>query len=263
MPHTPRASLRPRSPPPLPTPGHSRRVDARHVAPARPDTHPREFPLPRAAHDETQTRGLPPTADPHPLLAAPPTPRDSCRRNAHRRRRRRELPGLAASTDEADGEDARRQRRATEHDSTASAPVPNPARCPPAEAPSPPGSHVAEAAEAKAAALRDAQDAGLIAASHHVDPDWRPPIGTAARQHDYPSSHGSSWTEPSTSSPPTLDDPPTPTYTHARPRTTNSAKAAREVAKQLSTTTDRPRELSSANSPARSAASALTARAVV
>ena len=34
---------------------------------------------------------------------------------------------------------------------------------------------IAEAAEARAAALRDAHDAGLIAAPHRVSPDWRPP----------------------------------------------------------------------------------------
>ena len=52
---------------------------------------------------------------------------------------------------------------------------------------------IAETAEAKAAALRDSQHAGLTAAPHHVSADWRPPGSSAVKAHDYPSSPGSSW----------------------------------------------------------------------
>jgi hypothetical protein len=41
---------------------------------------------------------------------------------------------------------------------------------------------LADAADAKAAALRDAKDAGLIVAPHHISPDWRAPLGIAPRE---------------------------------------------------------------------------------
>jgi ClpX C4-type zinc finger len=80
-----------------------------------------------------------------------------------------------AKPDEADQENetARRQRLATERDSTAGnqfqAAV-DACRGLPTRL-----TQLAHAAEAKAAALRDAKETGLIAAPHHISPDWRPP----------------------------------------------------------------------------------------
>jgi hypothetical protein len=83
---------------------------------------------------------------------------------------------------------------------------------------------IAEAAEAKAASLRHAHDAGLVAGPDHVNPDWRPSLGAPARHPATPpSSPGSSWTEPSTNSPP-CSTTRTLTYKSARPRTTRSEK---------------------------------------
>ena len=144
--------------------------------------------------------------------------------------------------DEADEEDenARRQRLATERDSAASAGFQTaldacrglPARL----------TRIADAAEAKAAALRDAHDAGLIGAPHRVSPDWRPPWEL---QRDSPRLPVIAWQlldrafDQLTA---TLDDPDTdlaPASAYDQ-----LGKAAREVAKQLHSD-DGPRELSS------------------
>jgi hypothetical protein len=161
---------------------------------------PGGFPHHRDAHDETPTRGLPRRLT---RLVAPAPHRTRSRRNAHRRRRRPDplpAPRHARRTDDED-ESARRERLATERNTAASVAFQTaldacrglPARL----------VRIAEAAEAKAAALLDGQDAGLTAAPHHVSADWRPPPwSSAVTAHGYPSSPGSSWSEHSTNSPP-------------------------------------------------------------
>ena len=145
-----------------------------------------------------------------------------------------------AETDEED-ESARRQRLATEHDTAASVAFRTaldacrglPTRL----------TRIAEAAEAKAAALRDAHDAGLIGAPHRVSADWRPPWEL---QRDSPRLPVIAWQlldrafDQLTA---TLDDPDTDLHTCASAYD-QLGKAAREVAKQLHND-DGQRELSS------------------
>jgi hypothetical protein len=79
-----------------------------------------------------------------------------------------------------ENETARRQWLATEHDTTANARFQTaldacrglPVRL----------TEIAEAAEANAATLGDAKEAGLIAAPHRISPEWRLPLGTTPRQ---------------------------------------------------------------------------------
>ena len=134
--------------------------------------------------------------------------------------------------DAADEEDenARRQRLATEHDTAASAGFRTaldacrglPTRL----------TRIAEAAEAKASALRDAHEAGLVAAPHRVSPDWRPPWEL---QRDSPRLPVIAWQlldrafDQLTA---TLDDPDTDLASTASAYD-QLGKAAREVAKQL------------------------------
>jgi hypothetical protein len=102
---------------------------------------------------------------------------------------------------------------------------------------------IAEAAEAKATALRDGQAAGLIAGPHHVSADWRPPWEL---RHDSPRLPVIAWQlldrafDQLTAA---LDDPNADLHTRAC-AFEEIAKAAREVAKQLRTD-DGQRELSS------------------
>jgi hypothetical protein len=139
-----------------------------------------------------------------------------------------------AEADEED-ENARRQRLATERDTAASAGFQAaldacqglPTRL----------TRIAEAAEAKAAALGDAHDAGLIAAPHRVSPDWRPPWEL---RRDSPRLPVIAWQlldrafEQLSA---TLDDPKADL--HARAAAFEQlGKAGREVASQLAPTTD-------------------------
>jgi hypothetical protein len=151
-----------------------------------------------------------------------------------------------AETDDED-ESARRERLATERNTAASVTFQTaldacrglPTRL----------ARVAEAAEAKAAALRDGEDAGLTAGPHHVSADWRPPGSSAVTAHDYPSSPGSSWTGAFDQLTAALDDPNANLHTRAS-AFEQLAKAAREVAKQLEND-DGQRELSSELGPLR------------
>ena len=144
-------------------------------------------------------------------------------------------------TDEED-ESARRERLATERDTAASVAFQTaldacrglPTRL----------TRIAEAAEAKAAALRDAQDAGLIARATPRERRLAAALGAAARQPTTPR-HRLAAPGPSLR----------PTHRHTRrsehrsshaerPHIEQLAKAAREVAKQLDND-DGQRELSS------------------
>jgi len=83
------------------------------------------------------------------------------------------FPPRATPDETEEDESARRQRLATERNTAASVTFQTtldacqglPTRL----------TRIAEAAETKAAALRDGQHAGLIAAPHHISADWRPP----------------------------------------------------------------------------------------
>ena len=143
--------------------------------------------------------------------------------------------------DDEDDENVRSRRLATDHDTTANARFQTaldacqglPTRL----------TRIAEAAEAKAAALRDAQAAGLIAAPHRVNPDWRPPWEL---RRDSPRLPVIAWQlldrafDQLTA---TLDDPDTDLDTRAS-AFEELGKAARQVAKQLDNDDER-RELSS------------------
>jgi hypothetical protein len=143
-------------------------------------------------------------------------------------------------TDEED-ESARRERLAAERNTAATVAFQTaldacrglPARL----------TRIAEAAEAKAAALRDGQDAGLTAAPHHVSADWRPPWEL---RRDSPRLPVIAWQlldrafDQLTAA---LDDPNANLHTRAS-AFAQLAKAAREVAKQLEND-DGQRELSS------------------
>ncbi len=147
-----------------------------------------------------------------------------------------------ATPDETDEEDesARRERLATERNTAASVAFQTaldacrglPTRL----------TRIAEAAEAKAAALRDGQDAGLTAAPHHVSADWRPPWEL---RRDSPRLPVIAWQlldrafDQLTA---TLDDPDADLHILASAYD-QLAKAAREVAKQLEND-DGQRELS-------------------
>jgi len=143
-------------------------------------------------------------------------------------------------TDDED-ESARRERLATERDTAANAlfrAALDACRGLPARL-----TRIAEAAEAKAAALRDAREAGLNAAPHRVNPDWRPPWEL---RRDSPRLPVIAWQlldrafDQLTAA---LDDPNANLHTRAR-AFEQLAKAAREVAKQLEND-DGQRELSS------------------
>jgi hypothetical protein len=147
-----------------------------------------------------------------------------------------------AMPDETDEEDesAPRERLATERNSAASVAFQTaldacrglPTRL----------ARIAEAAETKAAALRDGQDAGLMAGPHHVSADWRPPWEL---RRDSPRLPVIAWQlldrafDQLTAA---LDDPNADLHTRAS-AFEELAKAAREVAKQLDD--DGQRELSS------------------
>jgi hypothetical protein len=145
----------------------------------------------------------------------------------------------ADETDEED-ESARRERLATERNTAASVAFQTaldacrglPARL----------TRIAEAAETKATALRDGEDAGLTAAPHHVSADWRPPWEL---RRDSPRLPVIAWQlldrafDQLTAA---LDDPNADLHTRAS-AFDQLAKAARQVAKQLDN--DGQRELSS------------------
>jgi ClpX C4-type zinc finger protein len=139
-------------------------------------------------------------------------------------------------------EDDDRERRALEHEAAASrnfqaalaACYGLPARL----------DQIADAAHAKAAALREAHEAGLVSTPHRVDPEWRPPWEL---RRDSPRLPVIAWQrldrafDQLTAQ---LDEP------HADLRRRSDAyeqvaKAARDVAKQL-VDDDGPREFSSA-----------------
>ena len=145
----------------------------------------------------------------------------------------------ADETDEED-ESARRERLAAERNTAASVAFQTaldacrglPGRL----------TRIAEAAETKAAALRDGQHAGLIAAPHHISSDWRPPCEL---RRDSPRLPVIAWQlldrafDQLTAA---LDDPNADLHTRAS-AFDQLAKAARQVAKQLDN--DGQRELSS------------------
>ena len=145
-----------------------------------------------------------------------------------------------AETDDED-ESARRERLATERNTAAS--VAFQTALDACRGLSPRLTRIAEAAEAKAAALRDGQDAGLTAAPHHVSADWRPPWEL---RRDSPRLPVIAWQlldrafDQLTAA---LDDPNANLHTRAS-AFEQLAKAAREVAKQLEND-DGQRELSS------------------
>ena len=102
---------------------------------------------------------------------------------------------------------------------------------------------IAEAAEARAAALRDAHDAGLIAAPHRVSPDWRPPWELQRESPRLPVIAWQLLDRAFDQLTATLDDPDTDLHTCACAYD-QLGKAAREGAKQLHND-DGQRELSS------------------
>jgi hypothetical protein len=144
-------------------------------------------------------------------------------------------------TPDEENEHARRQRGLTEQDTSANAQFQAaldacdglPGRL----------AHIAEAAEAKAASLRDAKEAGLIGAPHRVNPEWRPPWEL---QRDSPRLPVIAWQlldRAFDQLAAALDDPNIDLDT--RPSAFEQlAKAARQVATQL-TNDDEHRELSS------------------
>ena len=153
-------------------------------------------------------------------------------RNAHRRRRRPHPLPRSQQTRRSRRRGRERPTPAARHRARhrSQRRVPNRAQRLPR--PPHPLTRIAEAAEAKAAALRDANDAGLIAAPHHVSPDWRPP---RELQRDSPRLPVIAWQlldrafDQLTA---TLDDPDSDLHTCASAYD-QLGKAAREVAKQL------------------------------
>jgi hypothetical protein len=144
---------------------------------------------------------------------------------------------------DSDHEDeaARRQRVAAEHDTAAGERLQTaldackglPTRL----------AALADAADAKAAALRDAKDAGLVIAPHHISPDWRAPWEL---HRDSPRLPVTAWQlldrafDQLTA---TLDDSDTDDPEPSARAYQQLAHAARQVATQL--TNDDARELSS------------------
>jgi cytochrome c553 len=148
---------------------------------------------------------------------------------------------LPAQSGPHEDKDGRRQETAAERDSTASEHLQAtleachglPTRL----------NRIAEAAEAKASALRDAHDAGLVPAAHRVNPEWRPPWEL---RRDSPRLPVIAWQrldrafDQLTAA---IDEPNTDLRSRAKAYE-QLAEAARQVAKQLDND-DESRQLSS------------------